>query len=502
MSSTMRAVSHQGDGINVKVEQKPIPEPKSGEILVKVRAIGQSACRPADVRRSSDATADPTDYKHAQLFSKKGARMGCDMAGEVAKLGPDVPAGALKEGDRVSGFVRGGMSETTGVFAEYATLPYDNVWQLPGNITFEEAATTPIPLSTAVQGLYLRLRLPEKLTEGEKPWLLVWSASSAVGQYVVQLARLTGLRVVATASKARWEHIKSLGADEVIDYKVRTVFSTMVSDADLRLQDEDAVEQIRKITGGKLQYAFDCVSNDTSTAACQRAIRDAGGKVVVVLFPDADKMPRKDVEVRTVWPAYGLLDSGAYRSFTRLPTRALHRDIQCAEADLVCSYLQSSGVCNFGPAKFEASAEEHQHYVKWLGRYTELFKSGQIKVHRAPLSRDLQSERARSLFRPRTLAVSKTSLRASPSWTPGETQASRWSTLYSERCTARKDRRRQQHTRPLHFFLSHIDRCPASSVGIHSQAIEHSANVGHRSAAPGARPSSASAAPSARWPRQ
>jgi NADPH:quinone reductase-like Zn-dependent oxidoreductase len=155
----------------------------------------------------------------------KGVRSGCDFAGEVAALGPDVPKGAWSDGDRVGGFVAGGMSETNGAYADFVLVPYDHLFRIPSKLSFAAAASIPIPAYTAVQALYLRLGLPEpdvetatRATEG--PWLLVWSASTAVGQYAVQLGALSGYRIVATASPERHDHVKSLGASLVFDYKV------------------------------------------------------------------------------------------------------------------------------------------------------------------------------------------------------------------------------------------------------------------------------------------
>ena len=124
-------------------------------------------------------------------------------------------------------------------------LPFDNVATLPDNVKYEDGASLPIPAFTAIQGLYYKLKIPEPPSSTQHgEWFLVWAASSSVGQYVTQFAKASGYRVVATASESNWELVKSLGAEATVDYK-----------------DPQAVEKIKKITGGSLKLAYDCASS-------------------------------------------------------------------------------------------------------------------------------------------------------------------------------------------------------------------------------------------------
>lgn len=117
---------------------------------------------------------------------------------------------------------------------------------IPDNITFEQAATVPIPFFTAVQALFLRLELTEPTPEKSLPlksngeWVLVWSGASSVGQYAVQLLHLAGYKVVTTASESNWSLLKSYGADALFDYK-----------------DEKVSEKIKELTGDSLKFAID-----------------------------------------------------------------------------------------------------------------------------------------------------------------------------------------------------------------------------------------------------
>lgn len=212
----MRALILQADR-TVAVEERPKPKILDHQILIKNAVLGQN----------------PSDWKHAAFLSPVGAIMGVDSVGTVAEIGPSVPADAkVAVGQRRGLFMRGGMGFDNGPFAEYTAMDWDLTFAIPSNITDEEAATLPAPFWTAVQCLFLRLGLPEPLwpdtatsanTETHsKPWLLVWSGMSSVGQFVIQLAKLSGCHVVTTASPSRWEHLKGLGADECFDYKVRT----------------------------------------------------------------------------------------------------------------------------------------------------------------------------------------------------------------------------------------------------------------------------------------
>lgn len=204
---------------SVKVEERPQPTISAQQILIKNTVLGQN----------------PSDWKHAAFLSPVGAIMGVDAVGTVCSIGSGVPAAAagLAIGQRRGLFMRGGMQLDNGPFAEYTAMDWDLTFAVPDNITDEEAATLPAPYWTAVQCLYHRLHLPEPQVDGDDApnntsvdakaqgrWLLVWSGMSSVAQFVIQLAKLSGCKVITTASPSRWAHLKELGADVCIDYKV------------------------------------------------------------------------------------------------------------------------------------------------------------------------------------------------------------------------------------------------------------------------------------------
>jgi NADPH:quinone reductase-like Zn-dependent oxidoreductase len=162
------------------------PEPSTGEVLVRVHAAGIIA---------TELQWDPT------LHTKTGAPRvrpipGHEFSGTVA--GEDVY----------------GMNDwySDGAMAEYCVAPFSAISPKPKNLTHAEAASVPISGLTAWQGLFDHA----KLQKGEL--VLVHGGAGAVGTFVIQLAHLHGAHVVTTASPRNFELVKSLGADEVIDY--------------------------------------------------------------------------------------------------------------------------------------------------------------------------------------------------------------------------------------------------------------------------------------------
>jgi NADPH:quinone reductase-like Zn-dependent oxidoreductase len=112
------------------------------------------------------------------------------------------------------------------MYAEYAVVKDDFVSLKPGNISFAEAASLVVNLGTAQSMLFSE----GKLEKGQK--VLIQGAAGAVGATMVQLAKNSGFYVIATASGKGLELVKSLGADEVIDYKTQDV-TALVKDVDL-----------------------------------------------------------------------------------------------------------------------------------------------------------------------------------------------------------------------------------------------------------------------------
>lgn len=246
---TMRAVVTTGDG-HVELKRIDTPRCQSGEALVKVIAVAQN----------------PTDWKTAVSCKARGNVLGCDFAGLIVEIGPDVPSGLRTIGQRVAGLTHGGIGPN-GAFSEYVTVPAALTIVLPDRTSFEDAAQIPVACFTTCQALYQCLHLPTPLGgEHEQESVLIWSGSSATGYYAVQFAKLAGLHVITTSSPSNFKLMKDIGADEVYDYAPshtpRRIFAS---------------------TDGKLKHAMDCISQDRTPNQVSTALSKDGGTIATLL---------------------------------------------------------------------------------------------------------------------------------------------------------------------------------------------------------------------------
>jgi NADPH:quinone reductase-like Zn-dependent oxidoreductase len=178
------------------------PVPAAGEVLVRVRAT----------------SVNPYDWHHMRgeprvarlmpgtlgLRAPKLRVLGCDMAGQVEEVGPDVTE--FRPGDDVFALL------AQGGFAEYACVPERLLARKPGNLSYAEAAAVPMAAATALLGL----RDVGRLVDGQR--VLVNGASGGVGAFAVQIARALGARADAVCSARNADLVTSIGADDVIDY--------------------------------------------------------------------------------------------------------------------------------------------------------------------------------------------------------------------------------------------------------------------------------------------
>jgi NADPH:quinone reductase-like Zn-dependent oxidoreductase len=128
---------------------------------------------------------------------------GMDLAGRVEAVGPN--ATRFQPGDEVFGWA-------DGAFAEYAAAPEDQLAPKPANLSFEQAAAVPTSGFAALQGLCDS----GEVQPGQQ--VLIIGAAGAVGLFAVQLAKTFGAQVTGVASTTQLELVRSVGADEVIDY--------------------------------------------------------------------------------------------------------------------------------------------------------------------------------------------------------------------------------------------------------------------------------------------
>ena len=191
------------DVLHLKEVAKPIP--KKNEVLIRIYAT--TATLYDCWARSS--TAPPGFWLFSRIGSgirkPKQPILGTELAGEIEAVGADVTR--MKVGDQVFGF-----SANMGAYAEYICLSQGAVGIKPANLTYEEAAAVP---QGALTALYF-LRKGD-VQSGSK--VLIFGASGGVGSYAVQLAKHQfGAEVTGVCSTSKIDYVKSLGADQVIDY--------------------------------------------------------------------------------------------------------------------------------------------------------------------------------------------------------------------------------------------------------------------------------------------
>jgi len=207
---TMR-LSDSVDGPALIEEKVPQPQPRRGELLVRVYAAGVTP---------TELLWYPTTHnKNGEKRSR--AVPGHEFSGVLAAVGEDTVGFDI--GQEVYG-----MNDwfADGALAEYCITQPTSVAQKPPSLTHVEAASVPIGALTAWQGLFDRAHLQA----GER--ILVHGGAGAVGIFAVQLARLRGAHVTATASARNLAVVLQLGAEQVIDYRAGR-FEDNVRDMDV-----------------------------------------------------------------------------------------------------------------------------------------------------------------------------------------------------------------------------------------------------------------------------
>jgi NADPH:quinone reductase-like Zn-dependent oxidoreductase len=179
-------------------EDAPKPEPKEGEVLIRVAAVG---INPVDWMTQSGVMEQIVPHSLPLI-------PGWDVAGVMEAIGPDVSA--FKGGDAV--FVMADIGHD-GAYAEYVVVSADLVCPKPASVNFTTAAAIPLSCTTA----WLALTEQADLRSGQT--ILIHGAGGSVGGFAVQLAKVKGAKVIATATGTDVDYVRSLGADVVVDYK-------------------------------------------------------------------------------------------------------------------------------------------------------------------------------------------------------------------------------------------------------------------------------------------
>ncbi|TGJ86284.1 hypothetical protein E0Z10_g2473 [Xylaria hypoxylon] len=226
------AIIQDSSGRPVFTHDAPLPTLLPSSILIAVGAVA----------------LNPSDYKMGGSFPKEGAIIGNDFAGKIVEIGhqarelrPD-----LHIGDRVCGMVHGSNpgDPGNGAFAEYVRANAQLVIKVPNSMKLSQASTLGVALATNCLALWESLNIPAT------------PAQPSSEQFDV-----CGGRVIATCSPKNFPLVKTYGADSTFDYT-----------------DRSTPEKIRALTGNRLRYALDCITDEDSVACCYTALGRTGAR--------------------------------------------------------------------------------------------------------------------------------------------------------------------------------------------------------------------------------
>jgi NADPH:quinone reductase-like Zn-dependent oxidoreductase len=271
----MKAVflEKQGGKIGLKYGDLPRPKPKKGEVLIRVKA---AALNHLDLHLASAKLNIPLPHVSGSDVAGEIAEVNGQSnlkAGQAVVVNPAIPCGKC---DRC----KKGLSceivtifgyKTAGGFAEYVTAPISQVYPMPKNLSFIEAAAFPLTFLTAWHMLVGRA----DLQKGET--VFIWGASGGLGSVAIQIAKHLGAKVIAAAKdEANAPKIKAIGADDVVIYTK-----------------SDTVEKVKKLNGDKLvDVVFESVG--AKTWARTLAMLRPYGRVVIA-GTTSGEMARQDL---------------------------------------------------------------------------------------------------------------------------------------------------------------------------------------------------------------
>lgn len=274
----MKAIQYKDYGSSTVLAQVDLAVPSiknENEVLVQVKAIG----------------VNPIDIKIRMGFMKaiRPVEMpfvpGGEAAGLIVAVGEKVSA--FKVGDEVIAFTK------SNAYAEYVTVNEDFVLPKPQGLSFVEAASISVNIGTAQSVLFTAGKL------NKEQRVLIQGGGGAAGGAMIQLAKAAGAYVIATATGKGFELAKSLGADEVIDYKQQNV-TDLVGDVDL----------VADTAGGEAQ-------------ATLFEVLKPGGLLLSIVIPPSQELAEKykvtaafvvsDISAKTLQNGIGLLAAGLFK---------------------------------------------------------------------------------------------------------------------------------------------------------------------------------------------
>ena len=261
----MRVVTQDAFGGPEKlyVAERPVPEPGAGEMLVRVAAAG---INPVDL--AVRAGAFP-------LIGDPPFVLGWDIAGTVEKTGPGVTD--FSPGTRVMGLSR--FPEQAGAYGEYACVSTGEFVRTPENMSDIDAAGLPLAGLTAWQAFFDEADL--KVNDR----VLVHAGAGGVGHLAIQIAKAFGAHVTTTVSAAKTDYVRSIGADEVIDYRAAD-FTEIAGDMDIVLETvagEQLSNSLKTVKPGGIVVALRTAGEEAERMAAEISVRLRS----ILVHPDA-----------------------------------------------------------------------------------------------------------------------------------------------------------------------------------------------------------------------
>jgi NADPH:quinone reductase-like Zn-dependent oxidoreductase len=242
----------------LRYEDVPDPEPKPGEVLIELRA---AALNHLDVwvRKGMPSVPKP------RILGADGAGIRVDT-GERVVINPGLDHG----GGRIS--VVG--EHMDGTCAELVAIPEENVYAIPDDLSFEDAAAFPLVFETAYRMLVTKARLQE----GE--WVLIWGIGGGVATAALAIAKALGARTIVTSSSgAKLEQARGLGADETLNHA-----------------EEDVAARVKEIAGGGADVVVEHVGEATWKHSLNAARQE--GRIVVC---GATSGPNPPAMLHRIW---------------------------------------------------------------------------------------------------------------------------------------------------------------------------------------------------------
>ena len=251
-------INRYGSAEVLELKDVKVPKPGHGEILVEVHACG----------------LNPVDYKIRQghlkdLFPVTFPRiLGGDISGVVKELGPS--ATDFQVGDEV---YFSNSLDRDGGYAEFCVVDQKIVARKPTSLSHIEAASLPVVGLTSIQAL----RDFGGIKQGAK--VLIHAGAGGVGSFAIQYAKSVGAKVFTTASSDKFDYVKSLGADRVIDYRIEDFVAVCEQEGgmDIVFETIGGVNYAKSILATRTGGAVPCIVNppdgDTKALADSRRVK-------------------------------------------------------------------------------------------------------------------------------------------------------------------------------------------------------------------------------------